>query len=762
MLKNTASTPLLCFIVDATSGHNVWKSIIYKESHNLNPTNKKSCLFDQKGVFPVPLTLLPGLNLGELLLKLTGVGDSHGSLRTCSNGISVPFPPPFSKLSLKRGVIKLSKIRLDVRNPNSSCSQDIPEINVINLRIGFTEFYGNATCSRLEVPEQRMILFQPSFVFKNYLQNSICIQVRSNGLKLHQENDWETLGDVKCGEGLDWMVSSTSFELRVKLLGGGTDQSNNFPLWSSNVTFSLEGSSSQNVNKLLLVEDMNGCPLSISIVLEKQKKLLTDSDAYPHDNIKTFASLISCAPRVLSIFVPYWIIDSSGMNLEYTTERRISGQSNLLNISSDYNNSTKDLHENNNLGLAYLLKDETFSCAEPKLKCNVIMIGDNQSSKLSARTHININSCSNTIQKIVSPWSESIHLNCRMNQKISVGRPSNFWSSNVISSKFSPLALNANIVKAPEIFGGFTKFIQISNRYTFSNALDCDIEIISTSKNGSYSLVPPTIVKVDEIEPFHFDDLGKIRARPREFGWDWSGAFSLTKNRGEIVLRMRNKLTSKSIIVNVEVFKGSNNHQIVFRTSSYPPFRLENHTVCPLQFVQQSSRLEGSISIIGVASSPTLLLPYHDVEYAWDEPDACKRCLEIETVEYGLSGVDKTSRKIILGKFTIENLTPGTRLNTNNKKFSAELLTDGPTRVLRITDSSLPKDEKTSGSNINFNPFKRRSHLSHEIQIKLSSGIGISICDWQVRISLKSFKLKRFNNQITIIFNTIILTSFLT
>ena len=46
-------------------------------------------------------------------------------------------------------------------------------------------------------------------------------------------------------------------------------------------------------------EDMNGYPLSILIVLEKQKKLLTDSDAYPHDNIKTFASIISYAPRIL-------------------------------------------------------------------------------------------------------------------------------------------------------------------------------------------------------------------------------------------------------------------------------------------------------------------------------------------------------------------------------------------------------------------------------------------------------------------------------
>ena len=37
----------------------------------------------------------------------------------------------------------------------------------------------------------------------------------------------------------------------------------------------------------------------------------------------------------------------------------------------------KDLHEYNNLGLTYLLKNETVSCAKPKLKYNVIMIGDN-------------------------------------------------------------------------------------------------------------------------------------------------------------------------------------------------------------------------------------------------------------------------------------------------------------------------------------------------------------------------------------------------
>ena len=82
-------------------------------------------------------------------------------------------------------------------------------------------------------------------------------------------------------------------------MGGDSDQSNYFPLWSSNVTFSLEGPSSQNVNTLFLVEDMDGYLLSILIFFEKQKKLLTDSDAYPHDNIKTFASIISYAPRIL-------------------------------------------------------------------------------------------------------------------------------------------------------------------------------------------------------------------------------------------------------------------------------------------------------------------------------------------------------------------------------------------------------------------------------------------------------------------------------
>ena len=92
---------------------------------------------------------------------------------------------------------------------------------------------------------------------------------------------------------------------------------------------------------------------------------------------------------------------------------------------------TKDSHENNNFSLAYLLKDETFSCAVPKLKCNVVMIGDNQSSKLSTRTCININSCSYTTQRIVSPWSESIHLKSQLNEQIYVGLPSNFYSSNV-------------------------------------------------------------------------------------------------------------------------------------------------------------------------------------------------------------------------------------------------------------------------------------------------------------------------------------------
>ena len=78
------------------------------------------------------------------------------------------------------------------------------------------------------------------------------------------------------------------------------------------------------------------------------------------------------------------LFDSAGMNLECTTESKIPGQSNLLNISSNCNNSAKYLRENDNLGLAHLLKDETCSHAEPNFKCNIIMVSNNQSSNFSA------------------------------------------------------------------------------------------------------------------------------------------------------------------------------------------------------------------------------------------------------------------------------------------------------------------------------------------------------------------------------------------
>ena len=87
------------------------------------------------------------------------------------------------------------------------------------------------------------------------------------------------------------------------------------------------------------------------------------------------------------------------------------------------------------------------------------------------------------------------------------------------------------------------------------------------------------------------------------------------------------------------------------------------------------------------------MLPYHTAPYAWDYVDGDKdKVLVLESNRKnstGSGGVEDL--KEVIGMYELDKLAPGTELKVVNDKFKAEVIADGRTRVIRVTDASLSK-----------------------------------------------------------------------
>lgn len=205
--------------------------------------------------------------------------------------------------------------------------------------------------------------------------------------------------------------------------------------------------------------------------------------------------------------------------------------------------------------------------------------------------------------------------------------------------------------------------------------------------------------------------------------FDRSGKFCVRSSRPEVTMRVRHKMKAQVVIVTIELIgkkKGSTN-VLVFRESNHPPFRLENHTMFPLHFGQALTR-RGSDEL----EADTMLLPYQNMAFAWDEPEFRRKTLIIKSTD-----VPNLSEGSVLGRFQLETIAPGTHLILQSIQFLGDIVADGPTRVLRITDASMPSLAASRDENTDF---RRRPNeaakISFSITLRLNQGIGISIVDW--------------------------------
>jgi len=202
-----------------------------------------------------------------------------------------------------------------------------------------------------------------------------------------------------------------------------------------------------------------------------------------------------------------------------------------------------------------------------------------------------------------------------------------------------------------------------------------------------------------------------------------SGKFNVRRNRTEVTMRLRHKMKGLAVIVTVELIeeKGGTN-MLVLRRSSHPPFRLENQTMFPLLFGQSAARMGSEET-----ETDAMLLPYQRADFAWDEPELRRRILVLKTTDN-----PNVPQGFVLGRFQLDKIAPGTVLSVENNSFVGEIVADGPTRVLRITDSSLPSLSSTRQDGLA--EFLQRPSdklaTTTTFTAKLLHGIGISIVDW--------------------------------
>ncbi|KAG7355613.1 vacuolar sorting-associated protein 13, N-terminal domain containing protein [Nitzschia inconspicua] len=754
VLKSAADADLLCEIRDHSGLSLLWRCLVPKDKGMGN----------EDGIVSVPADIVPFIHDRSYRLSVVALSRASSynheaeitSTREFMSEISTP--PPFSSESFGKGLIGEEEITMfmipsnylrdDCEDKNAVAGHDEKiHLTVCAIRIGSVNL--SPVDELTEVPEQRMIFFRSPLLIRNFLALPIAIQVRVKSYSsvsgpsanirepalLRRSimlSDWEDLGILDCGGSVNWTgsLSSDVVQIRARFVGVDGDNSRRFPGWSSAVEIpprhpesrELRGDSSTTVAKMK-VYDAENISLSISVALEHGTSIGSGKHS-DDESIRNFCRSFSSATRVASLFVPFWIIDGTHQDLEFYAGTSVAGQ--LDGNQSTVGATATYQSFGNTLGLAELMDNDNFLDISSKSEFDVLMVGEGSSNRLTVRKRPARKGRA-TVKSSISPWSDPIPLlsGQKTQHDLTVLSPNELIDhSGTISDdprSFGRLVLRSRIVQAAEKFGGRlgTKLIHIVNRYSVANETGRDIEIDSNGGPHNQHLVSAT----SRPQAFHFDDSRPIRFRFKEYGWTWSGYFNVRSNRREVTMRIRQKMKGQTIIVTVELraTKQSATSLLVFRQSNHPPFRLENHTMHPLRFGQ-------ALSVLGQEETEcdSMLLQYQSSDFAWDEPELRRRILIVKSSGSGLV------EDMVLGRFLLDKVAPGTAIKLDNDIFTAEIVADGPTRVLRISDASMPRI--SSFRQDEFDYFKHIPDVSRSFTIslvaKFSHGIGISVVDF--------------------------------
>ena len=547
----------------------------------------------------------------------------------------------------------------------------------------------------------------------------------------YSDNDmWFNLGIVQSGGSMPWSgaPSDERIELRVRLVENDGEEYRQFPGDSTIATIVptselLLSGSFTSITKLRIA-DASHSFLSLTTTVEASNNL--DIDATLARDLESFVFKLTSAPREVSISVPFWLVDSSGLELEYAlctslmSNYLIAGQRGPLDSAK----GMKPVASPKSLGLAGLLENDDPTRLASASPLMVLMIGDKAKPKLKIRRRPQHSYDEENGE--ASQWSRPIELG-------------NTYSEINLKA----LTLRSQTVSAPSRFGGKigTKIIHIFSKIEIISQLGRDIELVVCRGKES-----PTLVKGDgQSTPFHCRKEGRIKFRPTEFGWKWSGSLELREERKDVTLRLVHKLRGQVILVTVDFFIGmkSVGDRVIFRVASHPPFRIENHTIHALRFFQGYSADKGT------SIHESTLLAFQSVDFAWDEPDADSTSnehdspsllLTLEVVDLQFSAEESEAFSRVLGRLELENIAPSTEVHFSRfshlPSVAGKVVADGPTKVLHIIDTSLPileGDDATDTTEAELGAFiyvETATSVPCWITVRMNHGIGVSFVDW--------------------------------
>jgi len=584
-LKNTSDINLLCEVRDHGGLSVLWRCIVAKDKGE-----------HRNGFISVPADIVPSLQGRSRTFGAVALGkecEVEHEVDAPYTGLDVAthivLPPPSSPSSVGKGMIDEKNINLRVLGPQSRRS--VP-LNICSLRIGSSDELISA------IPEQRMLVFRSALTIQNHLALPVQVQVRIKGDSSQPDGQpentdvlsWTDLGVLQCAAICRWAGArpTDTAEVRVRVTGHGGEPSRQFPSWSSPVTIPCEHFDEptrvQSKHGKLKVFDSSNVPLQISIALWKGR--LPPEKVSSQENIRDYSAKLPISSRIVCLFCPFWIVDGSGLDLQYQSKSFIAGQAEAdLGSASDHDTSQCDTASS--LGLGELLDDRDFIYLPSRISFQVLMIGEEGSTHLFARRRL---TREETSRDSVSSWSDPIVLtgDDRAYCDISVPPPPKILLPGAkilgTSDVEEPFALRARLVRAPEALGAIhgTKLIHIVCRYAVVNELGQEIEILDSSSRFSPIAVPAD----GRPRPFHFDDSGPLRFRPKEYGWIWSGRFNVKRNRRELTLSLRHGLKGHTAIFNVEFHSKTpaGTCVIVFRPATHAPYRIENHSKFRISF----------------------------------------------------------------------------------------------------------------------------------------------------------------------------------
>ncbi|KAL3674676.1 hypothetical protein V7S43_000616 [Phytophthora oleae] len=294
-----------------------------------------------------------------------------------------------------------------------------------------------------------------------------------------------------------------------------------------------------------------------------------------------------------------------------------------------------------------------------------------------------------------------------------------------------------------------TKVIMLTPRFMLINTMSSAIEVChSSSKTMTPSVIDmanasgsmPNSRVMSPVNPvvqldagafadFHwtlrFAKTRTIRCRFEEYGWSWSGAVPLVES-GEYAVRMRHESTRESKLVRVTLKLDSSCVCVYFREerTTAPPYRVENYSLETLRTHQHRVRRS------------EILLPHHSLDYAWDEPTE-ERLLVVDMLP---SAAGDNSRPLRIGSFDLDKIQRYP--DALGGSLGIEISTDGPTRVLRFTDTRLRGEKAISASTPILSDVRKEVPESSALQLLQRfvttptvhatlhlQGVGISIVD---------------------------------